>query len=229
MPGDAVVQVGSTAITKPTLNHWMSAIVGGDFYERTHLVAPTGLVSEPPDYATCIAAVRTLASSREPKGRQEAQSKRKCEQLYQAVKQQAVGYLITAAVVMGQDAEQGLKVTASEVEQDFKRVQAEQFPAEAELRRYLAHRHWSLSDELFLIKRDLLSSKLTSKVEQRFASAGGEGALVKYVGEADTRWKAKTTCRPGYVVEDCSEYTAAQARAESADPSANSLIEELTR
>lgn len=227
MSSDAVAQVGSAAITKASLSHWMSTIIGGDFYEITHQVAPTGLVSDPPDYATCQAGLAKLASSLAQKPTV-AQLKGKCEQLHQALKQQALSYLITAQVAIGQDAEQGLAVSAREAERYFKHLQATQFPKESELQTYLADRHWSLSDELFLVKRDLLSSKLRSKLEQKFGGAGSQEALINYVHDANKRWTEKTTCSPGYVTEGCSEYTSAQAAVAKANPSPAVLIEELT-
>jgi hypothetical protein len=229
MPADAVAQVGETAITKASLNHWMSTIIGGDFYEITHKVAPTGMVSEPPDYATCTIALETLPSSSGKTKPPAVQLKSKCEQLYHALKQQTLSYLISAQVAVGQDRDQGLKVTGREVEQAFKRLQASQFPKEAELQQYLANRHWALSDELFLLKRDLLSSKLRAKIEKKYGGATGEQALIKYVHGATTLWIARTTCRSGYVVQGCKQYGPAQAAATAAAPSPDALIEELVR
>ena len=48
LPGDAVAQVGDATISKATLNHWMSTMVGGDFAEDSTVTAPQGLVSDPP-------------------------------------------------------------------------------------------------------------------------------------------------------------------------------------
>jgi hypothetical protein len=227
-PRDVVAHVGGTAITKASLNHWMATIIGGDFYEISHLAAPRGLVSEPPNYAVCVVGLKAFLPNVRH-GTAETQLKSKCEQLHEALKQQALAYLITAQVAVGQDTEQGLKVSAGEVEQEFKRVQETQFPNEGELQRYIAERHWSLADELFLIKRDLLSRKLRLKLTQRFSIPDHEAALIKYVGDINKLWTAKTTCDPGYVVQGCKEYTSAQINAASTEPSPAILIEELAR
>ncbi len=227
--GDTVAQIAGTAITRATLNHWMSTIIGGDFYELTGKVAPTGLVSEPPHYTACVTVLEGYEAAPRPGNAAGAPAalRHKCEQLYRAIKQQTVAYLITADVAVGEGAEQGLTVNSSEIEQAFKRIQAVQFPTETALSQYLADRHWTLKDELYLVKRDLLSQKLTTKLKRKFNSAGGEQALAGYIRETRRRWTAKTTCRPGYVVPGCRQYDSQKATASSSDPSPSALIEEL--
>ena len=228
LSGDVVAEVGGSAITRASVNHWMSTIMGGDFYEISRRVAPVGLAADPENYPACKAALEKLASSYAQAKPSEAERKQKCEQLHQALKAQALSYLITANVARGQAAELGLAATPAEVEQFFHTIQAREFPKEAELRQYLAERHWSVADELFLLKRDLLSSKLKTKLLGRYKGTSGLAALAKYAKEANRRWTAKTTCRSGYVVSGCSEYTSAQANATAAAPSAAVLIEALT-
>jgi hypothetical protein len=206
----------------------MSTIMGGDFYEITGKTVPSGMVSEPPDYAECVAGMETLSTSSAGGSTRPtaAELRRKCEQLYQAVKQQTLAYLITAQVGIGQGAEQGLKVSNSEVEQAFRSVQAAQFPKPVELQRYLAARHWTLSDELFLVKRDVLSSKLRSKLLQKYRGSDGKKALIQYAHNAVKLWTARTNCRPGYVVEGCKQYRATQV---AAIPPPAVLIAEIAR
>lgn len=218
-PPGTVVKVGDASITKASIDHWMSTIAGGDFYEISEITAPAGLVSEPPDYATCVAKLKSLVPSL---SQQELRSR--CEELYRAVRQQAISYLITVSVLDGQDAELGISASSGEVEHAFKQIQAEQYPKEAELQRHLAERHWSLSDELFVVKRDVLSSKLRSTLEHRFGRADGQQALVSFVHTMNKKWVAKTSCSAGYVVEGCRQYVSTQDEAANG-PSAAVLIE----
>ena len=55
--GDVVARVGETAITRAAVSHWMGTLAGGDYYVMSsqHTV-PAGLVSDPPDYAGCVAS-----------------------------------------------------------------------------------------------------------------------------------------------------------------------------
>lgn len=226
---EAVARVGSMSVTKAALDHWMSTIVGGDFYELTGKVAPTGLVSEPPRLAGCVAVLERYEEA-PARGKAKAASavlRRKCEELDSAVRQQTVAYLISADVAVGQGAEQGVTVDESEIKQAFKRLREAEFPTEVELAQYLADRHWTLKDELFLVKRDLLSQKLLARLQQKFKSTGGETALASYARLAGSRWVAKTTCEPGYVVPGCKQYGSQAAAAAGAVPSPSDLIHEL--
>jgi hypothetical protein len=228
LPGDVVAQVGNEPITQSAVNHWMSTLVGGDFYEISRRAAPIGLASDPENYPACRAALEKLMSGSAQVKPSEAQLRHKCEQLHLAIRAQAVSYLITVHVTKEQAAELGLGATPAEVERLFRTVQAREFPKETELRQYLAERHWSVADELFLLKRDLLSEKLKSKLLQKYAGASGQLALARYAKDKNGLWTGKTICRAGYVVQGCSEYGPAQAAAARADPSPAILIEELT-
>ncbi len=219
--GGVVVQVGDSSITKAELNHWMSTLAGGDFYDLSgrHTV-PAGLVSEPPNYAACVA--RLEASAVSPTKRRSkptaGQLLSKCRQLYQALKQQALNYLVQSQWIIRLYGEEGVKATDGEVMQLFKRTKAEQFPKEGELQQYLARTRRSLADELFVIKLNLLSQKVQQKL-----SAGGKQVLAKFT-EAGQRWTAKTDCRAGYVVKHCRQYV---GESTSSTPSPAVLMEQV--
>ena len=213
IPADAVAQVGNVQITEATLNEWMSHVLGGDAYESVGLVAPRGLVSDPPNYPRCESALRRLLAS--SAASHAAQFKSKCEELYQALKQQTLTTLIESQWAVARDAELGIKVDNQEVEREFERVKATQFRTTAALHTYLAQRGWSLSVELELIKRDMLGARLLHKVK-------GVQALTRLARENPKKGKAETSCRAGYVVESCREYTTAPAT-----PSPNVLLEEI--
>jgi hypothetical protein len=197
LPSDAAAVVGARQISKATLNRWMSPMVGGDFYESTHLRAPTGLVSEPPNYAACVAAVRAFGSKLTV-----AQITSKCEQLYEQVKEQVLTYLIEAEWSLDRDAEQGVTVSNQEIEKEFKRLEAQFFPKEGELQAYLANHEWPLSVELFLIKRDMLYNKL----EKKFRETGRKAQFGRFLFDNAKQWTARTSCQIGYLVEQCNDY-----------------------
>jgi hypothetical protein len=227
--GAAVARVGDTSISKAAMDHWMATIFGGDFYELTGKVAPVGVVSEPPQLGRCVAALQRYEAAPAPSKAVAAAAalRHKCEELDSAVRLQTVGYLITADVAIGESAEQGITVGESEIQQAFKGVQAAQFPTEVKLAEYLGERHWSLKDELFLVKRDLLSQKLVTLLERKFKGADEQAAFDRYAQLAKARWTAKTTCVSGYVVPGCKQYNARVAAAISAVPAPAALIYEL--
>ncbi len=206
--GDVVAQVGETSISRGELSHWMSTLAGGDFYDLSeeHTV-PAGLVSEPPNYAACVARLEAAAAS--TAGGQSkpsaAQLLSKCRQLHQALKLQAIGFLVESQWLIGLDGEEGVKATDGDVMQLFKHIKAEQYPREGELQQYLARNRRSLSDELFILKLDVLREKTQQKIE-----AGGKQMIANFT-EAGQRLTVRTSCRAGYVVPHCKQYTAPPA------------------
>jgi hypothetical protein len=217
IPGDAVAQVGSTAITKAALNRWMSTLAGGDFFELSHITAPAGLVSDPPHYSTCVARLEKVTPN-------VAESKLtlQCQQLYRALKLQALSYLLTAQQTIAEDAERGITASEAEIQRDYGKVKAELFPTEADLKQYLAERDWTLSVEKFLIKRNVLSEKLARMVREKFKS---EQAMEKYLLASNRKWVAKTTCRQGYMVPQCNGYK--PVAAESSIPAPATLVDDI--
>jgi hypothetical protein len=217
IPGDAVAQVGSTPLTKAALSEWMSSLAGGDFFELAGITLPKGLVSDPPNYAVCIADMKTLAPKLSG-----GQPRAKCELLDRSMRQQALTYLLSTQQTFDQAAELGLTVSNGEINQNFKGLQEERFPTAADLRQYLSARDWPLSVERFLLKRNLLSAKLTAALNKKFSS---EKAQIAYLKATHDKLIAKTSCRPGYVVAQCKEYDAAKPPAMPPPPAA--LIQEV--
>lgn len=202
---EAVVQAGGSAITKAEINHWMSTLAGGDFYEIAHKhTVPAGLVSEPPNYAACVTRLERVAASsyKGPSKPTAAQLLSKCRELHQTLKAQALNYLVQAQWVIGLASEAGIKATDGEVTKLLNEIKARQFPkGEGEFQRYLASNRRSLADELFVVKLDVLRRKIVQEV-----NTGGKQTLARFT-EAGQRLTAKTSCHAGYVVQHCKQYT----------------------
>jgi hypothetical protein len=194
----------------------MATIVGGDYDENIRRPAPRGLVSDPPNYPRCVSAIETLGplkSTSETPQQIHATLQSDCHQLYSDLKQQALAYLIHGLWSLEEAADEGIVVTSADVQKALHKLRAEQYPSQAEFTAYLASREWSLSDELYLLKRDLLYAKLGAKHEAalRKTVGGGSEAVQRAVLEREIRniprWKAKTSCSPGYVIPECRQYS----------------------
>ena len=48
-------------------------------------------------------------------------------------------------------------------------------------------------------------SQVKSTIKQQLVAQGQQGALSKFVKEFQSKWKGRTECRSGYVVQDCKE------------------------
>jgi hypothetical protein len=181
----------------------MNTLAGGDYYQVSRKrTVPTGLVSDPPNYRGCVGHLESIAAnspSRKPKPTG-LQLLTKCRRLHQALKKQAISYLVNAQWAIALDREQGVTASDREVRQLLDEIKAREYPKKGELERYLAATRASLSDELFVVKLNVLGQKLLHKVE-----VGGQKVNAAFTKEGE-RWTAKTTCSPGYVVEHCKQY-----------------------
>jgi hypothetical protein len=216
--GEVVARVGATTITKTTLDQWMSAMVGGDYYEKNIEVAPKGLISTPPQYASCTLAVKALAVKlRHEQSKLSATAlKGKCQLLNHVIQQQALVYLISSQQNIALGAELGVTVTPAEVQGQ---LQASRYPrilTEAEFHEYLVNRGWTLAQFKHLVKQDVLSETLRAKLVN-------EPQLLARARAERKKWIARTNCQPEYVVEGCRQYTPAT----QAGPDPSDVIGEI--
>ena len=226
LPANDAARVGTTDITKAVLNHWMASTVASDFLEMS-IKAPTGLVGDPPNYAQCGSAVVALTrdAARSKSSPPAALVKRVCVQLESGIRRQAAEYLILTQILYERAAEAGVRVSAQEVREEFKAVRQEQFPTEAALHTYLVDHQLSLSDEMAILKKDVLSTRLHIALQKKFGASGGEQALISYSHSSLLKWIAKTDCGPDYINEACRQYK--NGAVHRAPPSLGVMVEEL--
>lgn len=214
--GDSVVaRVGTTAITRTEVNHWMSTLAGGDYYEVTHgHTVPKGLVSDPPRYSECVAELEATADAAPVRTSQPSSVEllEKCRQLHRALRLQAVTLLVDIELIFVLAAEEGASATDKEVLAAYDKSTAERFPSRSALARSQAARRISVSDEVLLFRKDLLASKLLAKLKSR----GG----LKALSRLEARWTSKIDCQPGYVVGRCKQFRGEPPPSPSSPPAA---------
>jgi hypothetical protein len=218
---DVVAKVGNDPITRVSLQHWMSTLAGGDYYElsRKHTL-PAGLISGQPNYARCVGSLEAIVAAL-PASRQHPTAPQlliKCRELYQALKGQALDFLVNAVWTIDLYREMGVTATDAEVTQLRDRIEREQFVTPAAFRSYLADRRWSMTDYFLMVRMNLLNQKMQKKL----AASGKKGYLK--LTEAAQRWTAKTDCQSGYVVTHCKQFTGQQ---QTSGPSAAVLMEQI--
>ncbi len=142
-----------------------------------------------------------------------------------ALKHQVLGFLITSQWVFAEAAHLGIGVSEAEVRKRLHQVTAKQFPKASQLKHYLASIGESEANLLMRIKVELLETKIAQHVTAgKTASTEPHLLLGDFQKSFETRWRARTSCQPGYVMEDCSEYkgTPHPAAASSSSPPAKS-------
>jgi hypothetical protein len=222
---DTIATVGKSTISKTTLNHWMTTVVGGDYHEVTGLRAPLGLVSEPANYPRCVSTASRIVAESEARPKLRAsQLLLKCRQLHAAVKEQAVSYLIAVLWRAEEGVALHANVSEREVMAQLQGIEHQQFASPVAFRKYLADEQRTLADELYLLKRNLLDTKFLARLKQRTAAlGGGEQTTQRLVQENIAHWSAKTDCSPHYLAWQCKQYGSRAA----ASPSAAVLLEQL--
>lgn len=180
IPGNAVVAVNGTPITTATFNHWMMVAAGSSAPTTGSTAKP--VVPDPPTFKACVAHLEATAP-KPAKGQPKptaATLKTQCEQQYTALKQQVLGFLISANWVLGEAKSQGVKVSDNEVKKQFNQVKSQQFPKEADFQKFLASSGQTVSDLLLRVKLDMLSSKIQQKITKNAGKKASEKEVKAY-------------------------------------------------
>jgi hypothetical protein len=217
---DAVVHVQGApegSITRAELSHWMQALTGSDFREAAGVQGPSGLVSDPPDYPRCVAAAKLVSARSFFNQLRPSRPKltKECRELHEAVKTQALEFLISARWTIAEGARRGAVVNDAEVARTFAATRAQSYPTEERLRRYLAERQWSLSDLLYRLKLRTLAGRLNPRAVPALVGDPGAEAILNEHAAHRRRLASITHCQPGYVVPGCSEYRERRSAAAS--------------
>jgi foldase protein PrsA len=182
IPGNAVVQVGGTPITKSTFEHWLSVAAASSSASTPGAAKP--VVPDPPNYTACVAHLEAT-SPKPAKGQAKptaAELKSECEAQYKSLQQEVLGFLISSAWVIGEAESQGVKVSDAEVKKEFEKIKNQQFPKAGEFQKFLASSGQSVSDLLLRVKLNLLSTKIQQKVAKQ-KGAVTQAEISKYYKE----------------------------------------------
>lgn len=225
VPASTVVQVGRYSITKPQLGQWMTEELGEDFYTVASHQAPAGLVSEPADYRACIAGLRAIGPIPDSRRGQRQPSvpdlRKKCEELHEGIKAQALNYLVSSYWDIGFYALHGITVGEAELQQAFKRWIAERYPRDGELQSLLQRERRTLPEEIFLMEMDLLQQKLLARLQREGPKLSAQLLKVpEFIAES-------ASCQAGYVVQHCRGYR--RRAASNLGPPPAILLQEIAR
>jgi hypothetical protein len=139
--------------------------------------------------------------------RAELEASAKPESLSSAdLKQRALAFLITADWLEGEAAAQGVEVSASEADATYGELL--NGPTGRAFAAGLKRRGLSRADELRLLRLAALAQKLRDKLGasvQNSQGAAGRQRISAFLAAYRERWKRRTTCRPGYVIPECSD------------------------
>jgi hypothetical protein len=219
--GEGVVaRIDGHTISQALLAQWMREKIGEIFYEVTTRRAPPRLISEPANTPACVAALKAFTSKHGNATHQaqptSSELTTKCKQVHQRFKELALSFLISSFWSQGVASSQGIKVSEAEVQRKLMQIRAEQYPTKQAFEQLLDNHTRTLSQELFLIRIDLIQQRLEAKLRSDGPNAYKEAAHAT----------ANAQCRPGYIVEFCRGY---RHPTSETTPVGAILLEEIAR
>ncbi|MGA2454952.1 MAG: peptidyl-prolyl cis-trans isomerase [Solirubrobacteraceae bacterium] len=186
IPGDAVVQVGGTSITKTAFDHWMEVASASNKVAGS---TEKTVVPEPPNYTACVAHLKATAPA-PAKGQApptEAKLKSECGVQYKALQTEVLGFLISSQWVIGEAGSLGVKLSDAEVHKEFTKIKTSQFPKASEFEKFLATSGQTVSDLLLRVKLNLLSQKIQKQVVKEKGKVT-QAQIAKYYEENKSRY-----------------------------------------
>jgi hypothetical protein len=99
----------------------------------------------------------------------------------------------------------GIGVRPRQVARLTAKIKRQAFKNGAEYRRFLREAHFTRRDVKERVEIQLLSERIQDRVAAGIGSeAGVQKAFTKFVSEYEVRWRSRTVCAPGYVIDRCS-------------------------
>ncbi len=167
IPGNAVARVKNDSITKDQFNHWADIASISQQSQTTPGATVKATVPVPPDFKACVIAAQAALPKNTPKGQAvptATQLKAQCQQQYNALRDQVMQFLISAAWIQGEASNQGVKLTDAQAQAAFLKQKKQSFPKEADFQKFLKTSGMNQDDLLFRVRVDQLSTKLRDKI-----------------------------------------------------------------
>jgi hypothetical protein len=118
----------------------------------------------------------------------------------------ALGFLLTSEWVLGEAKARGVSISDTEVKSRFTQLARQSFPKAGSLQKYFATSGETEADLLARIKVELLAARIAAQVTAGKSASQHSSILTAFETNFHTHWKALTSCKPGYVMEDCKQY-----------------------
>jgi foldase protein PrsA len=160
VPDNAVATVDGTSIEKTSFDHWLNVAAKSGGQQGA-------AVPDPPDYTKCVAAKRKLQPAKPPKGQPkvtESQLEDQCKQEYKALRDQVMQLLVSFKWIEGEAKAMGVKLSDAEVRKNFEKQRKQQFPKDADYKKFLKDSGQSEQDIIQRVRLELLSNKIRDKI-----------------------------------------------------------------
>lgn len=166
VPGNAVARVDDEVVERDQFNHWVNIAARASQPPGSNA---TVSIPDPPGFNRCVAKQRRTLP-RQPAGQPQItdqQLRDQCRQEYEALRDQVVQFLVEAAWIQGEAAEQDIEVSDRAVQASFQTQKRQSFPNDADYRSFLRQSGMSQGDILLRVKLELLSRRITDKISKQ--------------------------------------------------------------
>jgi foldase protein PrsA len=171
IPGNAVVRVADTSITKTAYDHWLKVAAVSQAQQANPAAAQSGTppkvsIPQPPDFKACI-ATKAKTAPKPAKGQPkqtDAQFAARCKTEYEGLRDQVLQFLVSSQWIQGEASDRKVTVTDAEVAKQFATTKKQSFPKDADYQKFLKSSGMTEPDLLFRVKLDTLSNKLRTAI-----------------------------------------------------------------
>ncbi|HEY1855164.1 MAG TPA: TIR domain-containing protein [Solirubrobacterales bacterium] len=129
-----------------------------------------------------------------------APGSKKLNQLRTAV----VEELLDTIWLQGEAEDLGISVTAGQIERKKNKIKEESFPTKSEYQEFLTADRLTEAEVDERVETQLLANAILQEVESGVPANQQKQAKKRYVDEYNEKWRARTVCATGYVVDKCS-------------------------
>jgi len=129
---------------------------------------------------------------------------RRGTQRYERGRDETMAFLISARWIQGEAADRRIRVSAREIRRERNKTKRQAFGTEREYQRFLRETCQSQADINYRVKVDILSNRIRRQVLTGIRGEERQTALDQFLSDFEAKWKARTVCAAGFIVDDCS-------------------------
>lgn len=125
-------------------------------------------------------------------------------QRYERGRDESMAFLISARWIRGEAAERQIRVSAREIRRERNETKRLAFGTEREYQRFLRETCQRQADINYRVKVDILAKRIRRQVLAGTRGEERQRALDQFRKDFEAKWKARTVCTVGFIVDDCS-------------------------
>ena len=187
IPGDAVVQVGGTPITKTAFDHWMSVAAASSASGTTEKPVGAG-TAELHDLHRAPAPRPRRNRPKDRQRRPRRSSRPSAKRSTNRCRARCFGFLISSQWVLGEASSLGVKLSDAEVKKEFTKIKTDAVPESRRNSKNSCPRSGqTVSDLLLRVKLNLLSQKIQKQIIKE-KSTVTQAQITKYYNENKSKY-----------------------------------------